>query len=48
MQTGTFLVDKETKHKGAEGTDLWSSNKIIFIKNTNKYLSTLKKSKRNT
>lgn len=46
MLTGTFLVDKETTHKNAEGTDLWSNSKIIFIENTNQYLSTLKKSKR--
>lgn len=48
MVTGTFLVDKETKHKGADGTDLWSNSKIIFTENTNKYLSTLKKGKRNS
>lgn len=35
MLTGTFLVGKETKHKGAEGTHLWSNSKIIFTENTN-------------
>lgn len=48
MLTGTFLMDKETKYKGAEGTDLWSNSKIILIENMNEYLCTLKKSKRNT
>lgn len=46
MLTGTFLVDKKTKHKGAEGTDLWSNSKIIFIENTNLYLSIKEKQKK--
>lgn len=40
MLTGTFLGDKQTKHKAAEGAGLWSKSEITSTEKANHYAST--------